>query len=385
MHGGLILAVVLADAFSTPRADRTPAVTDVSLVSAAEFAAMFGQPAPQMPTATPEPAPEPGSEPIPAAPAPDPEPAPPPPPPPEPEAAAPAEPAPPQDGTEDQRQAAVVAPEPSPPDASLRPVQRPAERVAPEPVPEPEPEVEIGRVDQPAVTPEEEASEPAPEALPEQEPTAREAAATETVTEATELSETEAPRRTATAPEVSLRPERRPARPPAPQTEPQAEPPTTTQTARPAPDPDETPPPPAQSEPRADAIADALAEALSGQDTSPAPGAGGTTTGGLTQADIDMLRLSVEDCWNVGALSTEAMNVVVTIGFEMTPDARPVPGTIQLVEASGGGPVAQSGAFEAGRRAIIECGTNGYGLPSDLFEAWRQVEITFNPARMSFR
>ncbi|PWE27062.1 hypothetical protein C4N9_18835 [Pararhodobacter marinus] len=100
---------------------------------------------------------------------------------------------------------------------------------------------------------------------------------------------------------------------------------------------------------------------------------------------MDGLRLSVEQCWNVGILSTEALNVVITIAFEMTPDARPVESSIRQVSASGGSAGAQQAAFDAGRQAIVQCGTNGYGLPSDLYDQWRLVEITFNPARMSTR
>ncbi|MGY6536517.1 MAG: energy transducer TonB [Pararhodobacter sp.] len=400
MHVGFILAVLLTDSFSARPPERQPAVTDVALVSAAEFAALVGEPAPAADPAPVEARPEPTPEPTPE-PAAEPEPTPPPPPAPDPVAEAPVTapepvaPPPPatppaETGTADRPQASVVSPTPSPPDASLRPVQRRADRVAPEAVPEPEPDVQIGRIDQPAVVPDEETAEPEPDAVPEQDPTARAAAATETVTEATELSETEPARRTATAPEVSLRPERRPARPtPPPETrtaraEPAARTPTPTPSAP------ERPPPREPSAPRADAIADALAQALTGDDgplapSSPASSGSGAASGALTQADVDGLRLSVEECWNVGALSTEALQVVVTIGFEMTPDARPVAGSIQMVDASGGGPAAQRSAFEAGRIAIMQCGTHGYGLPSDLYDAWRQVEITFNPARMSFR
>ncbi|MCB1344836.1 MAG: GTP-binding protein [Rhodobacteraceae bacterium] len=105
----------------------------------------------------------------------------------------------------------------------------------------------------------------------------------------------------------------------------------------------------------------------------------------LSQADADALRLNIESCWNTGILSTEALNVVVTIGFEMTPDARPIGSSIRMVSASGGGAAAQQAAFEAGRQAIVQCGMDGYGLPQDLYDQWRLVEITFNPARMSTR
>ena len=392
LHVGLILWVMLFDLFSAPERDLRPPVTDVSLVSAAEFAAL-SQPRPAAPPIAPEPAPEPAPapepepvappEPVPA-PQPEPEPAPitapePVVPQPQPTPPPPADPQP--DATSERPQAAVVSPEPSPPDASLRPIQRPAERVAPEAVPAPAPEVTIDRRDQAAAEPDA-TPEPA-EAPPAQEETAREAAATETVTEATDISETEPVRRTATAPEVSLRPQRRPERPATPPATPPAPVETATRPTPPA-TPAPTPTPaPEPTGPSADAVADALAAALSESlDLS-----GGFDTGpsSMSQADIDGLRLRVEECWNVGLLSSDALQAVVTIGFDMTPDARPLEGTIRLVDAQGGGQAGQMAAFDAGRRAIVECGINGYGLPSELYDLWRQVEITFNPARMSIR
>ena len=383
LHGGLILWVMLFDLFSAPDRDLAPAVADVSLVSSEEFAALSApraaapEPVPEMapqsvpvprprpePTAAPEPAPEPTPEPAQIAP---PEPiAPPPAPQPEP-------PSPPQ--------AEVIAPEVTP-DASLRPVQREAERVAPTPAPVPEPDVATGRRDQAAAEPDP-AADPA-EAPPAQEETRRAPSATETVTEATRISEDEAPQRTATAPEVSIRPQRRPARAPEQIAAAPADPAPRQTPSTPAPDPAPEPTPPIApgADAMADAITDALAAALADE---PEPGGGFDAGPSITQADIDGLRLAVEECWNVGILSSDALQVVVTIGFEMSPDAHPIPGSVRLVEAQGGGQAAQMTAFEAGRRAIEECGMNGFGLPSELYDQWRLVEITFNPASMSSR
>lgn len=371
LHVGLILWVMLFDLFSAPDRELRPMVTDVALVSAEEFAALTRPrpeapaptPAPE-PVATPQPRPQaapiapppPLSQPEPRVPEPQPAPAAPPP------------------------QAAVIADQPPPPDAALRPVQRQAERVAPTPAPTPDPEAQIARRDQVAAVPDP-AADPA-EAPPAQEATQRAAAATETVTEATRISEIEAPRRTATAPEVSLRPQPRPQRPAEPVRTAAAPAP---EPARPAPAPQPAAPPAAQAAPAgpsSDAIAEALAEALAESLAAASPDPGPAS---LSQVDIDLLRLRVEECWNVGILSSDALGVVVTIGFEMTEDARPIANTIHLVEAQGGSEAARLTAFDAGRRAIIDCGAQGYGLPSAQFDQWRLVEITFNPARMSTR
>ena len=213
-----------------------------------------------------------------------------------------------------------------------------------------------------------------------QDATQREAAATETVTEATTISETEPARRTATAPEVSLRPRRRPAQPAPVELAQQPVPasrPALTFAPDPAPDAAAATPDVAAG-PSPDAIDDALAAAIFGALDQAIPAT-------LSQADKDILRLNIESCWNVGILSTEALNVVITIGFEMTPEARPIESSIYQVSATGGGLAAQLAAFDAGRQAIVQCGINGYGLPPDLYDQWRLVEIVFNPAQMSTR
>ena len=42
-------------------------------------------------------------------------------------------------------------------------------------------------------------------------------------------------------------------------------------------------------------------------------------------------------------------------------------------------------AYEAARRAIIRCGTNGFDLPQESYDRWRQIELVFNPEGMRLR
>jgi hypothetical protein len=106
---------------------------------------------------------------------------------------------------------------------------------------------------------------------------------------------------------------------------------------------------------------------------------------GLSSSEADGLRLAIQQCWNIGVLSTDAQQVTVTVAFSMTPSARHEQGTIRIVSASGGGETAIQQAFDAARRAIIRCEGDGYGLPADKFDAWRDIEITFNPEGMRLR
>lgn len=264
------------------------------------------------------------------------------------------------------------------PEESRRPQPRPAPRVAPEPAPQPEPDVRVDDTTRPEVTPDEGAETVAEPS----EATAPEEAAREIVTEA---EETEAPAQA--APTASMRPRSRPDRPVPPQ-----DPPTETAEAPRAPDPEPEPEP---EPPRSDraAIDDALAAALGGaqQDTGQSTGQNtGQSTERpsgppLTGGERDALRVAVQRCWNVGSLSTEALRTSVVVAVSMTRDGRPEIGSIRLAGSTGGGDAAAKQAFDAARRAIIRCGTDGFDLPVEKYDQWRDIEMTFNPDSMRIR
>ncbi len=360
-HAGLIAWVMAGGVFSTPDRARPMEVAEVTLISGEEFAALL---APQ------------ATRPEPAAPPPDPQPSPP-----EPEPALPEpQPEPPQQAPEPEPQPepAPVVPQPpvetvlppaTTPDISPVPAPRPAARVAPETAPPPPPEAEIAPTVQEALRPEP-GPEPAP-AEPERPATAPEEATTQIITEATRTDE-----RGSAAPVSSPRPQSRPARP-----EPQR---TAAAPTPPAPTPPQPTPQPA--EPPADAIADAIAAALgeslrAGQ-AEPSPVASGPP---LTQGERDALRVAVQQCWNVGALSTEALAVTVTVSVALGRDGVPQDGSIRMIDARGGSDAAARQAYEAARRAIIRCGAQGFDLPAEKYDHWRDIEMTFNPESMRIR
>ncbi|MGR3514300.1 MAG: energy transducer TonB [Paracoccaceae bacterium] len=231
-------------------------------------------------------------------------------------------------------------------------VAAPAPRVAAIPQVAPPPDVETA----PDVVPDS-APEPAPEAEPEPEevePAAPEAASDRIVTEAEEEQNY--------APASSMRPRSRPARPVR-----QAE-------TEPDPEPEPTPQPSTD-----DAVAAALAES---ETTSEAPARSGPP---LTGGEKEGLRVAISRCWNVGSLSTDALGTTVVVAVEMEQNGRPISGSIRLVSSSGGSATGERQAFEAARRAIIRCGTQGFGLPVEKYDQWREIEMTFNPEGMQFR
>ena len=234
-------------------------------------------------------------------------------------------------------------------DETSRP--RVAPRVAPRSAPPPPSGVDISDInrDGPGNTP----SDTPPEA---DKATAQAEATTRTVTEAEEKLEQES-----AAPARSRPPKGRP---------------TDLASAAPA---------PAANGVIQDALNAALAAALAESAAATGSVAPQTENGVLTTAEALGLQQAIQMCWNVGSLSSAAMSTTVTIGFEMDQDARPLPSSLRLVTFTGGSDAGARQAYEAGRRAILRCGAQGFDLPPEKFDAWRAVEMTFNPDQMRLR
>lgn len=224
------------------------------------------------------------------------------------------------------------------PEASLRP----SARVSPDPVIDDAPDVTEDILSQEATesvaAPE---AEPAPEV---DETTAPEDASDRIVAEA------EAP--PASSPASSARPPARPNRP---------------QPTEPV------------NDQNADIMA-ALSEANQTPATQPAP-----SGPPLSSGEKDALRISVSRCWNVNSLSAEALLTTVIVAVDMSIDGKPDVGSIRLVSSSGGSNVAADVAYGAARRAIIICGQQGFDLPKEKYDHWKELEITFDPEKMRTR
>ncbi|CUH64260.1 hypothetical protein TG4357_01175 [Thalassovita gelatinovora] len=239
------------------------------------------------------------------------------------------------------------APVSAAPDTSPAPKPRPVPRVAPEPVAAPDPEDRTDDIAQDQAVDDSTADTQ----QDQQDRTVEEEAATEIVTEAEQGA--------SHAPSSSARPRARPVQRVA---QPEAESTTGTQ----------------------DAVRGALAEAMAaGEAESPKPA---TPSGPpLTSGEKDALRVAVQKCWNTGALSTDALKTVVIVSVKMKPDGSPETETIRMVSASGGTSGSANQAFQAVRRAIIRCGANGFELPSEKYDQWREIEMTFNPEKMRIK
>ncbi len=377
-HLGVILWLLVGGIFFSHDMPPPVATAEVSLMSQSEFDALQAA-APKAATeAPPQPSlPEPpASEPQPPAPEPDkptqPAPKPEPEPQPEPDASpdvtelAPPQaevedtpPTPPTPPSDQSATSDLVTPEPQP---------KPADIVAPDPTDAPEQPSDVAPDAVVDTTPD-------PQAEPKPEPPTEAAAPKETgdVLKTEENKDKVA----SAAPQASVRPKSKPSKPKPAEAKPAEEKPAVTETAT-APAPTDTP---------ADAVNDALAEALAGeQSDTPAPGTGTAAAGPpMTGGEKDALVIAVKQCWNVGSLSTDALNTVVTIGVTMEPSGRPISGSIHMIGYEGGSEASANLAYEAGRRAILRCAKNGYPLPSEKYEQWKDVEITFDPDKMRMK
>ena len=245
---------------------------------------------------------------------------------------------------------------------SDRPVLRPAQRVALEEVAPPPPEVNLDDLRQEAAIPDDLS---APVAPPKEEASAPEAASREIVTEAEEMP--------SFAPQQSARPPKRPAAPPQPEVPaPEPEPlPEPAPLPEPKPEVDPKPEPTRRAETEA-AVAAALADAI-GETAPKGPP--------LTRTEEDTLRVAVQKCWVVD-IGSPAANVTVVLGMQMTPEGKVKPGSLRLISSQGGADSAAKTAFQAARRAVLRCQKGGYNLPTEKYEHWREIEMTFNPEKM---
>lgn len=244
------------------------------------------------------------------------------------------------------------------PDTPSEEAPRDIPRVAPRPVLRPNQDAAVSEVPQAPTAP----AEQAEEVQPAEEEAAPEEATTRILTEADETGD--GPPKTSKRPPSSR--------------------PVQTAAVEPKPEPTPAPTPaPAQK----DAINDALSRALAGSTSSASSDnvPSGPSGPPLTSGEKDALRVAVSACWNTGSLSTDALRTTVVVAVEMSEDGKPRAETIRMLTSSGGSGTAAKQAYEAARRAIIRCGSQGFGLPVDKYDHWREIEMTFNPENMRIK
>lgn len=110
----------------------------------------------------------------------------------------------------------------------------------------------------------------------------------------------------------------------------------------------------------------------------PSLGYSNATAGRLSQSEIDALRRRLSECWSppVGAAEAPNLKVVFRVLFQKDGSVA-APPTLVAGTASPYGPAMA----ESARRAILTCQPFKMLRPEN-YEAWKDIEITFDPREM---
>ncbi|MCY4260845.1 MAG: hypothetical protein OXC91_11345 [Rhodobacteraceae bacterium] len=96
----------------------------------------------------------------------------------------------------------------------------------------------------------------------------------------------------------------------------------------------------------------------------------------LTENEMGRLHSQVKDEWNIGALSSEAQRVIVTVRIKFDKEGRVI--DVEMIDAKGGGDDAVKNAYDVAKRAVNKAFENGVDLPVEKYEQWRVTELVFN-------
>jgi colicin import membrane protein len=107
----------------------------------------------------------------------------------------------------------------------------------------------------------------------------------------------------------------------------------------------------------------------------------GTTTGQapqLTQSEMDALRARLQSCWSVPAGASEAKDLAVQVRIQFKQDGSLM---AEPVVMNRGSSTFFQVAAESALRAVRRCAPYSF-LPLAKYEAWKDVEVTFDPRDM---
>lgn len=101
----------------------------------------------------------------------------------------------------------------------------------------------------------------------------------------------------------------------------------------------------------------------------------------LTGSEKEAFKNQVLNCWAVN-IGSRAANVSVIVSMDMQPNGKVVASSMEMIGFKDGNQSDANVAFQAARRAVLRCQKDGYDLPKDKYEHWRNIELTFDPNEM---
>jgi outer membrane biosynthesis protein TonB len=99
----------------------------------------------------------------------------------------------------------------------------------------------------------------------------------------------------------------------------------------------------------------------------------------LTLNEVDAFRAQMRRCWSPPAGAREAENLVVLVRLSLTPAGMISAGPVVANRRQLGDPFFRAAA-ESVLRAILRC--QPFSMPVEKYQAWRNIELTFDPRRM---
>ncbi len=130
------------------------------------------------------------------------------------------------------------------------------------------------------------------------------------------------------------------------------------------------------------AIEAAVAAAAQGTDSASGAAPNGPP---MTAGEIDGLRVAIKKCWNLSTVSSAAMQTTVTVQLRVLQDGTPDGASIRMTGFTGGSEATAKPLYEAAYRAIVRCGKDGFPLPADKYDTWKELELVFDPSGMRLR
>ena len=102
----------------------------------------------------------------------------------------------------------------------------------------------------------------------------------------------------------------------------------------------------------------------------------------LSVSEIDFIKQQYYRCWSIPAGAEGAHEMLVTIRIFLNPDGslQGVPQVIEAARMKRAGEEFFRTLAESALRAVHKC--NPLRLPSDDYEKWQEIELTFNPREM---
>jgi outer membrane biosynthesis protein TonB len=120
--------------------------------------------------------------------------------------------------------------------------------------------------------------------------------------------------------------------------------------------------------------------AAAGTVLSPAPSLGAATGSAprLTMSEIDALRARIQQCWNPPAGAADARDIIVEVRIRFNQDGSLA---AQPTVSNRGNSSYFQVAAESALRAVVRCAPYTF-LPIAKYDAWKDVEVTFDPREM---